>query len=112
MHAKIEMLDDAALWAAALEGSNALARQALDRLCLCYGSVAGDLALAHGPSTVVLAGGLTARMKDVLLSSDFYARFMAKGRYETLMRGIPIRFAAHDDIGLFGAAAAFGAHIS
>lgn len=109
--ANIEMLDDAALWAAALEGSNALARQALDRLCMCYGSIAGDLALAHGPSAVVLAGGLTARMKDLLLASNFHARFIAKGRYENLMRGIPIRFAAHDDIGLFGAAAAFGARL-
>jgi glucokinase len=104
---KIALLPDADLWAAALDGSVPLARAALDRLCLSYGSVAGDLALAHGPHAVVLAGGLTWRMRDHLLASGFHARFMAKGRYENLMASIPIRLAMHDEIGLFGAAAAF-----
>ena len=104
---KIALLSDADLWAAALDGSIPLARTALDRLCLSYGSVAGDRALAHGPHAVVLAGGLTWRMRDHLLSSGFHTRFTAKGRYENLMASIPIRLAMHDEIGLFGAAAAF-----
>lgn len=104
---KIALLPDADLWASALDGSVPLARAALDRLCLSYGSVAGDLALAHGPHAVVLAGGLTQRMRDQLLASGFHARFMAKGRYENMMASIPIRLARHDEIGLFGAAAAF-----
>ena len=106
-HEKIELLSDADLWAAALDGSIPLARAALDRLCLSYGSVAGDLALAHGPYAVVLAGGLTQRMRGHLLASGFHARFKAKGRFESLMASIPIRLAVHDEIGLFGAAAAF-----
>ncbi|MBK5264910.1 MAG: glucokinase [Alphaproteobacteria bacterium] len=106
-HEKVALMDDADLWAAALDGSVSLARTALDRLCLSYGSVAGDLALAHGPHAVVLAGGLTQRMRDHLLGSGFYARFTAKGRYESLMESIPIRLAVHDEIGLYGAAAAF-----
>lgn len=106
-HEKIELLSDADLWAAALDGTVALARTALERLCLSYGSVAGDLALAHGPHAVVLAGGLTQRMKDRLLASGFHARFTAKGRFQNLMASIPIRLAVHDEIGLFGAAAAF-----
>lgn len=104
---KIALLPDADLWAAALDGSVPLARAALDRLCLSYGSVAGDLALAQGPHAVVLAGGLTQRMRAHLLTSGFHARFTAKGRYESLMASIPIRLAVHDEIGLFGAAAAF-----
>lgn len=102
-------IHDAELWAAALEGVDPLARQALDHLCLSYGSVAGDLALAHGPGAVVLVGGLTQRIKHLLPASGFHARFTAKGRYAPMMNTIPIRFASHDDIGLFGAAVAFGA---
>lgn len=101
--------DDAALWQAALAGGDALARAALDRLMMSYGSVAGDIALAHGPGAVVLAGGLTQGMRALLAASGFYARFTAKGRYEALMRRIPVRLAVHDEIGLFGAAVGFAA---
>ena len=104
-----EALDDAALWDAALTGRVPLARRALERLILSYGSAAGDLALAHGPSAVVLAGGLTHLMRDLLGPHGFHERFVAKGRYEAVMRTVPIRLAIHDEIGLFGAAAAFGA---
>ncbi|MBN8829997.1 MAG: glucokinase [Sphingomonadales bacterium] len=107
-HEKVELLSDADLWSAALDGSNALARQALERFCLSLGSVAGDLALAHGPKAVVLAGGLTQRMRDFLVNeSGFHSRFTAKGRYEALMRTIPVRLATHPEIGLYGAAAAY-----
>lgn len=105
--ASIAMLDDAALWAEALAAPRSRARAALDRFCMCYGSVAGDLALAQGPHHVVLAGSLTQRMKDILLSSGFHRRFTAKGRYESLMADIPVRLAVHPEIGLFGAAAAY-----
>ena len=107
-HEKVELASDADLWAAALDGGNSLARSALERLCLSYGAVAGDLALAHGPHQVVLAGGLTQRMRDYLVGeSGFHERFTAKGRYQALMRSIPIRLAVHPEIGLFGAAAAW-----
>jgi len=104
----VVLLEDAALWAAALDGSNPLARAALERLCLAYGAIAGDLALAHGPHHVVLAGGLTQRMRDFLVGeSGFHSRFTAKGRFETLMQTIPVRLAVHPEIGLYGAAAAY-----
>ncbi|MEJ7934691.1 glucokinase [Sphingobium sp. AN558] len=106
-HDRVMLMDDAALWQAALDGSDAFARAAFDRFCLCYGSVVGDLALAHGPHAVVLAGGLTQRMRDLLPASGFHARFTAKGRFESLMKSVPIRLALHDEIGLYGAAAAF-----
>jgi len=106
--APVVLMDDADLWQAAIDGSDHAARAALERLCLSYGSVAGDLALAHGPHAVVLAGGLTQRMRDFLTAeSGFHGRFTAKGRYEALMRTIPVRIATHPEIGLFGAAAAW-----
>jgi glucokinase len=107
-HEKVELLSDADLWSVALDGSNPLARTALERFCLSLGSVAGDLSLAHGPHSVVLAGGLIQRLKDFLVKDGgFHARFTAKGRYEALMRTIPVRIAVHPEIGLFGAAAAY-----
>lgn len=106
-HERVELMDDADLWAAALDHTDAFARTALDRFLLSYGAVAGDLALAHGPGAVVLAGGLTARMLPLLLQSGFHQRFTAKGRFQSLMAQVPVRFANHPEIGLFGAAAAY-----
>lgn len=104
---RVMLMDDAALWQAAIDGSDPFARAAFDRFCLCYGSVVGDLALAHGPHAVVLAGGLAQRMRDLLPGSGFHTRFTAKGRFESLMKSVPVRLAMHDEIGLYGAAAAF-----
>jgi glucokinase len=99
---------DAELWTAALDGSDRVARTALERLCMSYGAVAGDLALAQGAHTVVLAGGLSLRMRDFLVgTSGFYSRFIAKGRFEHMMRDMAVRLVTHPEIGLFGAAAAF-----
>jgi glucokinase len=100
-------LDDKAIWTLALEGKDSLAVAALDRFCLSLGAVAGDLALAHGPSAVVIAGGLGLRLKDHLLQSGFGERFVAKGRFRSLMATIPVKLITHPQPGLYGAAAAF-----
>lgn len=99
--------EDKALWAAALEGSDALAAAALDRFCLSLGAVAGDLALAHGANGVVIAGGLGWRLLDHLHRSGFDDRFIAKGRFERRMENIPVKLITHPQPGLFGAAVAF-----
>ena len=99
--------DDAALWAAALHGSDPLAIAALDRFCLSLGSVAGDLALAQGANAVVIAGGIGARLAQHLPRSGFARRFIAKGRYERMMAAMPIKLITHPQPGLLGAAVAF-----
>ncbi len=99
--------DDKTLWAAALDGSDSLAAAALDRFCLSLGAVAGDFALAHGPTAVVIAGGVGLRLADHLPRSGFAQRFAAKGRFESLMQTIPVSLITHPQPGLFGAAAAF-----
>ena len=99
--------NDTALWTRALAGEETLLRRALDRFCLSLGSVTGDLALAHGPGSVVLAGGLGQRLSEILPQSGFAERFAAKGRYEALMAGVPVKIITHPEPGLFGAAAAF-----
>ncbi len=100
--------DDVAIWTAGMEGTDSLAAAAIDRFCLSLGAVAGDIALAQGGfSGVVIAGGLGYRLRDHLPRSGFAERFRAKGRFESLMAGIPVKLITHPQPGLFGAAAAF-----
>jgi glucokinase len=103
----IQAADDKAIWTAALSGADSLAVAALERFCLALGSVAGNIALAHGANGVVIAGGLGARIADVLPRSGFASRFSAKGRFERMMSSIPVKMITHPQPGLFGAAAAF-----
>jgi glucokinase len=105
--ASIVPRDDPALWQAAIDGQDPLAAQALDRFTMAYGSVAGDLALAHGANAIVLTGGLSNRIEARLKGPLFHDRFRAKGRFEARMARFPIRLARHAEPGLLGAAAAF-----
>lgn len=99
--------NDKEIWTLAFEGKDSLAVAALDRFCLSLGAVAGDLALAHGPTGVVIAGGLGLKLKDHLLNSGFAQRFIAKGRFQALMSSIPVKLITHPQPGLYGAAAAY-----
>ncbi len=103
----VQSLDDKMLWTLALAGDDSLAVAALDRFCMSLGSVAGDIALAQGGAAVVIAGGLGLRIAETLKSSGFANRFKAKGRFEQMMAGIPVKLITHPQPGLFGAAAAF-----
>jgi glucokinase len=106
-HRTVPRLDDKAIWAAALDEGDSLAVAALDRFCMSLGSVAGDLALAHGSNGVVIAGGLGLRLKDHIRQSGFAERFAAKGRFQGRMAAIPVKLITYPQPGLFGAAAAF-----
>lgn len=99
--------DDIAIWTRGMDGSDSLAAAAVDRFCMSLGSVAGDMALAHGAKGVVIAGGLGYRIRETLLRSAFAERFRAKGRFAEMMAGIPVKLIVHPQPGLFGAAAAF-----
>ena len=100
-------MDDKTLWTAALAGDDSLAAAALDRFCLSLGSVAGDIALAQGAVGVVIAGGLGLRLADHLPRSGFRQRFVAKGRFEAMMAGLPVKLLTYPQPGLLGAAAAY-----
>lgn len=103
----VPILDDKELWPVAIDGSNAIAGQALMRFCAALGCATGNLALAHLAKGVVLAGGIPPRILPQLKESGFRARFRAKGRFEGLMDRIPVYACVHPDPGLLGAAAAF-----
>lgn len=101
-------LDGPALWSAALANDDDLVAAALERFCLCLGAVAGDIALTQGGfGGVVIAGGIGLRLAKHLPKSGFRQRFVAKGRFETLMATIPVKILTHPQPGLLGAAAAF-----
>lgn len=99
--------DDKSLWKMALEGHDSIAIAALDRFFLALGSVAGDIALSHGSTAVVLAGGLGLRLVDHISSSGFADRFVSKGRYRGLMESLSVKLITHPEPGLLGAAAAY-----
>jgi glucokinase len=101
--------DDRDLWQAALEASDPNAAAALDRFCLCLGAFAGNIALAHGASALVLAGGLGLRLREHLPASGFAESLVAKGDYRSILERLPVKLIAHPEPGLFGAAAAFAA---
>jgi glucokinase len=104
---------DVELWTAGTDGSDSLAAAAVDRFCMLLGSAAGDFALAHGASAVVVAGGLGFRIRETILRSAFAERFRAKGRFAGLMAALPVKLIVHPQPGLFGAAAAFAMeHVS
>jgi len=101
--------DDRDLWQAALDGSDPAAAAALERFCLCLGSFAGNIALAHGASALVIAGGLGLRLREYLSKSGFAERFVAKGEYRSILDQLPVKLIVHPQPGLCGAAAAFAA---
>lgn len=103
----VHRMDDTTIWTMALSGADSIAIAALDRFVMALGGVAGDLALAHGARAVVIAGGLGLRLKDHFRRSGFAERFTAKGRFQSLMAGIPVKLIVHPQPGLYGAAAAF-----
>lgn len=104
--AEAELRTPADIVDAALEGHDLLARRALARFCAVFGSVTGDAALIHGARTVVIAGGIVPRFVPFLRASAFRERFLAKGRFATLLESVAIHVISHPSPGLLGAAEA------
>jgi glucokinase len=107
-HEKTESHD---ITARALAEPNSFCRKVLDRFFAILGSVAGDVALTMGARDgVMFAGGILPAVADVLVASDFRARFEAKGRFEKYMKAIPTHLIVNDNAGLLGAAVLLKAH--
>lgn len=99
--------------AAALDGSDALARDALETFCGLLGSVVGDLILLYGAQGgVFLAGGILPQMREFLRHSSFHARLLSKGPMRSVLAQVPVRLIEHGDLGVIGAAAWFLQHRS
>ncbi len=100
-------LDALDIWKAGAAGTDPIAAQTIAHFVKTLGRVAGDYALAHGASGVVIAGGLGLRLQDQLSAPAFHEAFIAKGRYHAMMAAMPVKLITHPQPGLLGAAAAF-----
>jgi len=88
---------------AALEGSCATSRAALDAFCGMLGDVAGNFALSFGAQGgVFIAGGIVSHIRDNLPRSQFRARFDAKGRMRRYVEAIPVYLILHDNPAFIG----------
>ena len=90
---------------AALDGSCARARLALERFVTIYGAEAGNLALkALAVNGVYLGGGIAPRILPFLRSGAFLEAFRDKGRLGPMLAGIPVTLLRDDRAALWGAA--------
>ena len=89
----------------AIRGTDATCVKAFDHFCAFLGTVAGDLALTIGATGgIYIAGGILLRFKEAFARSSFRQRFEDKGRFGTLLRGIPTRLILEESPALLGLA--------
>ncbi|WP_312708361.1 glucokinase family protein [Stenotrophomonas sp.] len=100
-----------AVTAAAMSGSDAHARQALDVFCGLLGSTIGDMALFYGAhGGVYLAGGILPQIREYLRASTFVERYLQKGPMGEALARIPVKVVEHGQLGVIGAASWFLLH--
>jgi glucokinase len=88
-----------------LAGRDAACAHALDLFVSLYGAEAGDLALRSlAVGGVFVAGGIAPRILPPLQGGGFLRAFVDKGRFEPLLRRIPVSVALDPAAPLLGAA--------
>ncbi len=88
-----------------LDGKSELCVQALDLFVTLYGAEAGNLALKlMATRGVFIGGGIAPKIISKLQSGLFMDAFASKGRFEPLLRSIPVRVLLNDQAALLGAA--------
>lgn len=88
---------------AALDGTCARSRDALDTFCGFLGAVCGDAALMFGArGGVFIGGGIAPRIVDHLGTSNFRMRFEAKGRFNHYLAAIPTKVVLKADPAFVG----------
>ena len=91
--------------AAAISGSDPLARESLEVFCGLLGSAVGDMALLYGvQGGIYLAGGILPQIREFLINSSFVERFLNKGPMRAALERIPVRLVEHGQLGVIGAA--------
>jgi glucokinase len=103
---KTGLVDAAGIQSLAEHGDK-LASETISVFCSVFGTVAGDIALAHGArGGVYLAGGVAQKVEKQLAHGDFRKRFEDKGRLSHYVRPIPTRLILTEDAAFLGAARA------
>jgi len=94
--APIPKRDQNEITEAAIAGSCATSRMALETFCAMLGTVAGNLALGFGAlGGVYIAGGIAPRIAAFLAQSEFRKRFEAKGRFRSYLAAVPTSIIVH-----------------
>jgi len=100
-------LEAPAISARALEDRSSLSARALSIFIRCYGSFAGDAALAFlARGGVYICGGIAAKLAPRFAEGDFIEAFNFKGRHRDIAASIPVRLVTNESLGLAGAALA------
>jgi len=95
----------AAISKAALSGECEHCADALDLFVHLYGAEAGNLALKMmATGGVYVGGGIAPKILERLKAPGFMQAFHAKGRMESLMRGMPVRVILNPRTALLGPA--------
>lgn len=88
-----------------LSGESEICREALDWFSSIYGAEAGNLALKFlATGGVFIGGGIAPKILKVLESGNFMRAFVDKGRFDTLLKQIPVKVILNEDTALLGAA--------
>jgi glucokinase len=100
-------LEAPAITARALQDRSSLSALALSIFIRCYGSFAGDMALAFlARGGVYVCGGIAAKLAARFAEGDFIEAFNHKGRHRDLAASIAVRLVTNESLGLAGAALA------
>ena len=94
-----------AISGAALAGEGGICRATMEVFAGCYGSAAGDLALAGlALAGVRLSGGIARDILPILRAGPFLEAFRAKGRMRALLENVPVHVVVDPSAALLGAA--------
>jgi glucokinase len=95
----------AAIAEAGLDGSAPLCELALEMFASLYGAEAGNLALRTlAVGGIYVGGGIAPKLITLLRKGAFIRSFVAKGRFESFLRGLSVQVALSPEAGLIGAA--------
>ncbi|OQM76333.1 glucokinase [Manganibacter manganicus] len=96
----------AEITAAALDGGDAMAAEALETFATCLGRTAGDLAMVFmSRGGVFLTGGIAQKILPALRKDNFRAAFEDKAPHGELLRAMPVYVITHPLAALEGLAA-------
>lgn len=95
----------AAISKAALDGSDEICIETLERFVHLYGAEAGNLALkTMSRGGLYVGGGIAPKILPLLQRGDFIEAFLAKGRMRSLLMSMPVRVILNDRAALYGPA--------
>jgi glucokinase len=88
-----------------LAGGDPLCVATLDLFCSLYGAEAGNLSLkCLAVGGVFIGGGIAPKMMSAMQKGPFLQAFLDKGRFRSLLEGLPVEVALNPRAPLIGAA--------